>query len=102
MQFELEYESLRNRCFKRSNSYEDEIELKIGTKVRIYWTNRLKKEVRNKEDILLNSDTETELLLYWNWTIVNWFKIWRGRYNEWYNDIRKKIKKIKNTKLIYY
>ena len=63
MKFELEHGLLKNRCFKRSNSYEDETELRIVAKVRIYEINRLKEEVRNKEDILLNIDTEIEILL---------------------------------------
>ena len=63
LKFELEYGSENNRYWKRSNSYEDEIELRIEVKVRIDEINRLKEEVRNNEDILLNSETETDTLL---------------------------------------
>ena len=52
LKFELEYGSENNRYWKRSNSYEDEIELRIEVKVRIDEINRLKEEVRNNEDIL--------------------------------------------------
>ena len=57
LKFEQEYGSLKNRYFKRSNSYEDEIELKIEAKIRIDEINRLKEEVINNEVILLNSET---------------------------------------------
>ena len=57
LKFELEYGSLKNRYFKRSNSYEDEIELRIEAKIRIDEINRLKEEVMNNEVILLNSET---------------------------------------------
>ena len=63
LKFELEYGSENNRYWKRSNSYEDEIELRIEVKVWIDEINRLKEEVRNNEDILLNSETETDTLL---------------------------------------
>ena len=63
LKFELEYGSLRNRYINRSNSYEDEIKLRIEAKVRINEINRLKEEVRNNEDILLNSDTKIDGLL---------------------------------------
>ena len=62
LKFELKYESLKNRSFKRPNSYEDEIELRIEEKVRTDEINRLKEEVRNNEDILLNSETQIDLL----------------------------------------
>ena len=61
--FELKYGSIKNRYFKRSNSYEDEIELRIESKVRIDETNRLKKDVRNNEAVLLNNETEIDQLL---------------------------------------
>ena len=57
LKFEQEYGSLKNRYFKRSNSYEDEIELRIEAKIRIDEINRLKEEVINNEVILLNSET---------------------------------------------
>ena len=41
LKFELEYGSEKNRYFKRSNSYEEEIELKVEAKIRIDETNRL-------------------------------------------------------------
>ena len=63
LKFELEYGSENNRYWKRSNSYEDQIELRIEVKVWIDEINRLKEEVRNNEDILLNSETETDTLL---------------------------------------
>ena len=63
LKYELEYRSLKNRYLKRSNRYEDEIELRIEAKVRINEINRLKEEVRNNEDILLNSETEIDKLL---------------------------------------
>ena len=62
LKFELEYGSEKNRYFKRSYSYEDEIELTIKAKVRISEINRSKEEVRNKEDILLSNETEIEIL----------------------------------------
>ena len=63
LKYELEYRSLKKRYLKRSNWYEDEIELIIEAKVRINEINRLKEEVRNNEDILLNSETEIDKLL---------------------------------------
>ena len=54
LKFELEYGSLKNRCFKRSNSYEDETELRIETKVRIDEINRLK-EIKEEMKIQLNN-----------------------------------------------
>ena len=63
LKYELEYRSLKKRYLKRSNWYEDEIELRIEAKVRINEINRLKEEVRNNEDILLNSETEIDKLL---------------------------------------
>ena len=63
MKFDIKYGSLRNIYLKRLNSYEDEVELKIEAKVRIDEINRLKEEVRNNEDILLDSQTKIELLL---------------------------------------
>ena len=62
LKFKLEYGSEKNRYFKRSYSYEDEIELTIKAKVRISEINRSKEEVRNKEDILLSNETEIEIL----------------------------------------
>ena len=63
MKFELKYGSLKNRYFKTSNSYEDEIELIIEAKVRTDEINRLKEKVRNTEDILLNSETQIDTSL---------------------------------------
>ena len=63
MKFELKYGSLRNRYLKRSNSFENEIELRIEAKERIDEINRLKKEVWNNENILLSNEIRTELLL---------------------------------------
>ena len=63
MKFEPEYASVKNRYHKRSNSYEDETELRIEAKVRIDETKKLKEEVKNNKDILLNSQTEIDKLL---------------------------------------
>ena len=63
MKFEPEHASVKNRYHKRSNSYEDEIELRIEAKVRIDETKKLKEEVKNNKDILLNSQTEIDKLL---------------------------------------
>ena len=54
---------MKNRYFKKSNSYEDEIELRTESKVRIDEINRLKEDVRNNEAILLNNETEIDHLL---------------------------------------
>ena len=56
LNFELKYGSMKNRYFKKSNSYEDEIELRTESKVRIDEINRLKEDVRNNEAILLNNE----------------------------------------------
>ena len=63
LKFELEYEWQKNRYCKRSDSYEDEVELRIEAKVRIDEINRLKEGVRNNEDILLSNETKIGLLL---------------------------------------
>ena len=63
LKFELKYESLRNRCLKGSNTYEDEIELRTKEKAGINEINEFEEEVRNNEDILLNNETETDILL---------------------------------------
>ena len=63
LKFELKYESLRNRCLKGSNTYEDEIELRTEEKAGINEINEFEEEVRNNEDILLNNETETDILL---------------------------------------
>ena len=63
LKFELKYESLMNRCLKGSNTYEDEIELRTEEKAGINEINEFEEEVRNNEDILLNNETETDILL---------------------------------------
>ena len=63
LNFELKYGSMKNRYFKKSNSYEDEIELRTESKVRIDEINKLKEDVRNNEAILLNNETEIDHLL---------------------------------------
>ena len=63
LNFELKYGSLRNKYLKRSNSCENEIELRIEAKERTDEINRLKEEVWNIENILLSNETRIELLL---------------------------------------
>ena len=52
--FELRYALLKNTVFKRLNTYEDEIKLRLTAKEKINEIERLKEEVRNNDDILLN------------------------------------------------
>ena len=63
LKFELKYGSLRNKYLKRSNSCENQIELRIEAKERTDEINRLKEEVWNIENILLSNETRIELLL---------------------------------------
>ena len=63
MKFKLKYGSLKNRYLKRSNSCDDEVELRVESKVITDEINRLKEEVGNNEDLLLTNETEIELLL---------------------------------------
>ena len=50
--FELRYALLKNTVFKRLNTYEDEIKLRLTAKEKINEIERLKEEVRNNDDIL--------------------------------------------------
>ena len=63
LKFKLKYGSLKNRYLKRSNSCDDEIELRIESKVITDEINRLKEEVRNNKNISLSNETENELFL---------------------------------------
>ena len=63
LDFELKYGILKNRYFKRQNTYEYEIKLRFAAKEKINKIERLKEEVRYDEDILLNTDTEISKFL---------------------------------------
>ena len=63
MKFKLKYGSLKNRYLKRSNSCDDEVELRVESKVITDEINRLKEEVRNNKNISLSNETENELFL---------------------------------------
>ena len=58
LDFELKHGILKNRYFKRQNTYEYEIKLRLAAKEEINKIERLKKKVRYNEDILINTDTE--------------------------------------------
>ena len=47
---------LKNRFFKRQNSYEDEIKLRLEAKEKINEIGRIKEEVTNNEDKLLTAE----------------------------------------------
>ena len=57
------FEILTRVYFKRSNRYEDEIELRIEARVVINEINILEEEVRNNEHVLLNDETKIDKLL---------------------------------------
>ena len=63
LDFELKHGILKNRYFKRQNTYEYEIKLRFAAKEKINKIERLKEEVRYNEDILLNTDTEISKFL---------------------------------------
>ena len=61
--FELRYALLKNTVFKRLNTYEDEIKLRLTAKEKIDEIERLKEEVRNNEGKLLTVETKISKLL---------------------------------------
>ena len=61
--FELRYALLKNTVFKRLNTYEDEIKLRLTAKEKINEIERLKEEVRNNEGKLLTVETKISKLL---------------------------------------
>ena len=56
--FDLKHGLLKNRFFKRQNSYEDEIKLTLEAKEKINEIERLKEQVMNNEDKLLTAETK--------------------------------------------
>ena len=54
---------LKNTVFKRLNTYEDEIKLRLTAKEKINEIERLKEEVRNNEGKLLTVETKISKLL---------------------------------------
>ena len=63
LEFDLKQGSPKNRFFKRQNSYEDEIILRLEAKEKITEIKRLKEEVMNNEDKLLTAETNIFKLL---------------------------------------
>ena len=63
LEFELEHGTLKNRYLKKLNSYEDRIKLRLSAKEEINEIERLKKEVENNEDKLLDAETKISKLL---------------------------------------
>ena len=87
LKFQLKHETLKNRFFKRVNTYEDE-KVKNISKKEINEIKKLKEEVENNENKLLNAETKT-------------FKLTDLKYDEEDKlhdiDIRIKSSKIKST-----
>lgn len=87
LKFQLKHETLKNRFFKRVNTYEDE-KVKNISKKEINEIKKLKEEVENNENKLLNAKTKT-------------FKLTDLKYDEEDKlhdiDIRIKSSKIKST-----
>ena len=87
LKFQLKHEILKNRFFKRVNTYEDE-KVKNISKKEINEIKKLKEEVENNENKLLNAETKT-------------FKLTDLKYDEEDKlhdiDIRIKSSKIKST-----
>ena len=63
LEFELKHGTLKNRYFKKLNSHEDEIKLRLAGKEEINETERLKEEVINNKDTLSSIDNEILKLL---------------------------------------
>ena len=63
LEFELEHGTFKNRYFKKSNSCEDKIKLRFSAKEERNEIERLKEEVENNEDKLLNAETKISKLL---------------------------------------
>ena len=63
LKLELKHEALKNRYYKILDSYEDEINLRLEAKEKINEVERLKKELRDKEDILLTIKTKFSKIL---------------------------------------
>ena len=63
LKLELKHEALKNRYYKILDSYEDEINLRLEAKEKINEIERLKKELRDKEDILLTIKTRFSKIL---------------------------------------
>ena len=58
LQFELEHGTLKNRYFKKLNRREGRIKLRLSEKEEINEIEKLKEEVKNNVDELLNAETE--------------------------------------------
>ena len=56
LQFELEHGTLKNRYFKKLNRREGRIKLRLSEKEEINEIEKLKEEVKNNEDELLNAE----------------------------------------------
>ena len=63
LEFNLEHGTFKKRYFKKSNSCEDRTKLRLSAKEEINEVGRLKEEVGNNEDKLLNAETKISKLL---------------------------------------
>ena len=58
LEFDLKHGLLKNGFFKRKNSYEEKLKLRLEAKEKINETERLKEKVMNNEDELLTAETK--------------------------------------------